>query len=195
MFNPIIWFIHNILTGFDGTGRIKADAQPTSFEQGRQFKIFHRFVNVPATTQIAFKFESVNAANIMARALRGVEGGREYIVIPDDGSYTVQDALINTPVTVGRVNNQVTTTPIGVTVNVGLLTGANQFTIDDADQFPNGDMYLTDGNNNRANASTTSDSNLSGVSAGQAFYLVFDHLGPNNSSRFQFFLQWEEVFS
>ena len=193
MFNPIIWFIRNVLTGFDGTGRIKADAQPTSFEQGRQFKIFHRFVDIPATTQVAFRFESLNASNIMARALRGAEGGREYLVIPDDGSYAVQSALITTPVAVGRVNNQVTTTTSGVTVNVGLLTCTNRFTIGTTDQFPNGDMYLTDGNNNRANTATTADSNLSGVSENQAFFLVFDHLGSTNPSRFQFFLQWEEI--
>lgn len=193
MFNPIIWFIRNALTSFDGTGRFKVDAQPTSFEQGRQFKIFHRFVDIPAATQVAFKFESIHAANIISRALRGSDGGREYLVIPDDGSYSVQDALITTPVTVGRVNNQVTTTTSGVTVNVGLLTGANQFAIGDSDQFPNGDMYLTDGNNNRANTATTADSNLSGVAENQGFYLVFNHLGSSSTSRFQFFLQWEEI--
>lgn len=172
-----------------GTRRVAVDAQPTSFEEGRQFKIFHRFVDIPHTTQIAFKFDTLNDLNIVARALRGSSGGREYLVVPNDGSYAAQDALIDTPIEVLRVNNKVEKTS-GVTINVGLLTGADQFSIAD-NQYPNGDMYLTDGNNNRANTATTSDSNLSGVSAGNSFYLVFEHIGASNVTRMQFFLQFE----
>jgi hypothetical protein len=195
MIRDNLQFLWDLLTASDDTGRVKVDAQPTSYEAGEQFKIFHRFVDIPATTQIAFKFDTVNALNIMDRTIRGSEGGREYLVIPNDGSYTTQESAITTPVTVRRVNNQVQTTTSEVTVSVGFLTGADQFTILDDDQFPNGDMFKTDGNNNRANTTGSADSNLSGVAAGDSFFLVFEDIVGNDPTTMQYFLQWEERFN
>jgi hypothetical protein len=188
-------FLWDLLTAYDETGRFKVDAQPSSFEAGEQFKIFHRFVDIPATTQVVFKFSTVNPVNIMSRTIRIIEGGREYLVIPDDGSYATQDALITDPITVGRVNNQVTSTTSAVTVTYGGLTGADQFTIADTDQFSNGDIVKADGNSNRVNNATSSDSNLSGTAGNQTFFLVFNHIGANDPFNGQFFLQWEERFN
>lgn len=185
---------------YNETRRVKTDPQPTSFEENRQFKIFHRLINVPNTTQVVFKFEAGTALNIMERKINLWAGGREYLVIPDTGQYDYLDALAKTDVPPTTVNGNLEDSglpshPVSqVTITRWDLTtvSGNQIVIADADQFPNGDAVQTDGNANRANNSLLSSPNLSGVASGQAFYLVFDSI--NNSATYgHFFLQWEEV--
>lgn len=179
-------------------GRERVDNQPTSFEANEQFRIFHRFRNIADTDQIVFKFASANPVNIMERKINLWQGGREYLVIPDDGSYGAVDAQLTTSVQVRTVNGNLNDSQLpvhptsGVTVSLGIASGL--FTISDTDQFPNGDAVRTDGNANRANNSLLTSPNMSGVAAGQAFYLVFIGIGATATSG-HFTVQWEEVFS
>lgn len=185
---------------YDETRRVKTDPQPTSFEENRQFKILHRLINIPSTTQIVFKFDAGTALNIMERKINLWAGGREYLVIPDLGQYDYLDALDKTDVPPTTVNGNLEDSGLSshpasqVTITRWYLTdvSGNQITIADSDQFPNGDAVQTDGNVNRANNSLLSSPNLSGVASGQAFYLVFDSI--NNAATYgHFFLQWEEI--
>lgn len=192
--------IQSLLTGmFDSTNRLATDNQPTSYEENQQFKIFHRMIGVEATGQIVFKFETTNPINIIERNIAAWAGGREYLVIPDTGQYPAVDALLTTPVTVRNVNGNLTDSGLsthptsGVTVNYGVLTGGDQITIADADQFPNGDVIAIDegGFFSVTNSQISNSINKSGVAAGQAFYLVFRNISSDDFSG-QFFLQWEE---
>lgn len=190
--------LYKVFTGmFSDTGRIKVEPQPTSFEENSQFRIFHRMIGIASTDQIVFKFDSTNAVNIMERKINLWEGGREYLVIPDDGSYGAVDAALTTSVQVRTVNGNLSDSKLpvhptsGVTVSYG--TGAGLFSISDTEQFPNGDAVKTDNNSGRANNQLLASPNLSGVAAGQAFYLVFLPLGSGNTSG-HFLVQWEERF-
>lgn len=181
------------------TARIPTDDQPTSYEENKQFKIFHRMIGVATTGQAVFKFETVPPLNIIERNITAWAGGREYLVIPDTGQYPAVDALLTTSVQVRNVNGNLEDSgePVhptsGVTVNYGVLTGANQIAIADTDQFPNGDVIAVDegGFFSVTNSQISNSVNKSGVAAGQAFYLVFRNISADAFSG-QFFLQWEE---
>ena len=187
------WFNSNLVTDVGKkTARLKTDAQPTSYEANEQFKIFHRILAVPHTSQIVMKFTSINAVNIMVRSINIWKGGREYLVYGEDGSHTVTGSF--SPITTRQVNSNVSgggTHPVsGVTVEIA--TGAGVFT---AGSLPsNGDLVMTDSNANRANGQAHADSNKSGIAAGSVFYLVFNHIGQNSVTNGQFYLQWEERF-
>ncbi len=185
------------------TSRVRTDGQPTSFEANEQFKIAHRFNNVAGTSQVVYWFKNVtNAVNIKERVIRLKSGKREYLVIPDDGSYEAQKALLSSvEVPVRIVNSNLNDSKLDVhpTSSVqslyGVLTSAQGFTIADDDQFPNFDLIGVGTQGNSAlNPSTGSDSNLSGVAAGTAFFLVLVPYG-NETASGQFFLLWEERFA
>lgn len=188
------------------SSRIKTDDQPTSYEENRQFKIFRRFVDVPTTDQMVFKFEAAIPCNIMERKINLWAGGREYLVIPYDSEnseHAAIDALLSesTLVDITNVNGNLedtgfTTHPAsGVTVNY--VTGAGLVTIDSTygseDQYPNGDAVQTDSNANRANNALLSSPNMSGVASGQAFLLVFRNISQSAATSGHYYLQWEET--
>jgi hypothetical protein len=178
------------------TARLKVDSQQTSFESNEQFRIFHRFVNVPDNQQMVFKFEATNPVNIQDRKINLWSGGREYLVIPDDGSYGAIDAVLNTPVWVRVVNSNLRDSGVdahpvsGVTVNYG--TGTDLFNIGDSDQFSNGDAVLSDGSKNSGNSNMLDSPNLSGVKENSSYYLVFRGIGGNSATSGHFLVQWEE---
>lgn len=170
------------------TARIPVDQQPASFEENHQFRIFHRFIGIPNNHDIVFKFTATNPVNIMERKINLWSGGREYLVIPDNGSYGALDALLTTPVTVWTVNGNLedsgyaTHPDSGVTVIMSSGIGlAAPFGVTDLSQYPNGDAVQTDGNANRANNSLLAAPNMSGVSRNQSFYLFFRGIGNNNA--------------
>lgn len=181
------------------TARIPTDDQPTSYEENKQFKIFHRMIGVATTGQAVFKFTATPAVNILERNITAWGGGREYLVIPDAGQYPAVDALLTTPVTVRTVNGNLEDSGLpvhptsGVTVNYGVLTGGNQIPIANTDQFPNGDVIAVDegGFFSVSNSQISGSVNKSGIAAGQAFYLVFRNIS-SDAFEGQFFLQWEE---
>ena len=180
------------------TSRLPVDNQPTSFEDNVQFKLFHRLIEIPTTQQIVFKFTSVNPVNIMERKINLWRGGREYLVVPDQGQYPAVDPLLSvipsTTVNGNLLGRNIPTHPVtGVTIEYGLLTGGDQIVIAPTDQFPNGDAVQTDSNTNRANSVLLATPNKSGVAAGQAFYLVFNNINSSATSG-HFYLQWEERF-
>lgn len=180
------------------TSRLPVDNQPTSFEDNSQFKLFHRLIEIPSNEQVVFKFSSANPVNIMERKINLWQGGREYLVIPDQGQYSSVDPLLSvipsTNVNGNLLDRNITEHPAtGVTIQYGLLTGADQIVIDPTDQFPNGDAVQTGGNVNRANSVLLTSPNKSGVAAGQAFYLVFNSIN-NSATSGHFYLQWEERF-
>jgi hypothetical protein len=190
-----------MFTGSGNTSRLSVDAQPTSFESNEQFKIAHRFNNVSGTSQIVYWFSTVNAVNIMERVIRLKEGKREYLVIPDTGAYESQKALLSSAqVPVRAVNSNLQDSGLDVhptslvTVTYGVLSGANRFTIADDDQFPNFDLVgVGTQGNNALNPSAGVDSNMSGVAAGLAFFLVLEPY-DNEVTSGQLFLHWEERF-
>lgn len=185
-------------TNREGLRRLKVDSQQTSFESNQQFRIFHRFINVPDNQQMVFKFAVTNPVNIQDRKINLWSGGREYLVIPDDGSYGAVDAVLTTPVQVRTVNNNLRDSGLdahpvsGVTVDYG--TGAGLFTIGDTDQFPNGDAVLSDAAGNKGNSNLLDSPQLSGIGANQAFYLVFTGINGNSGTSGHFLVQWEERF-
>jgi hypothetical protein len=189
----------NIATSRDKRiARVRTDNQPTSFEANQQFRIFHRFIGVPDNQQMVFKFSVTNPVNIQDRKINLWSGGREYLVIPDDGSYSSVDASLTTPVQVRTVNNNLRDSGLplhpvsGVTVSYG--TGAGLFTIADTDQFPNGDAVLSDASGNKGNSNLLESPNLSGVGENQSFYLVFTGINGNSGTSGHFLVQWEERF-
>ena len=145
-----------------------------------------------------FKFAVTNPVNIQDRKINLWSGGREYLVIPDDGSYSAVDAALTTPVQVRTVNNNLRDSGLpshpvsGVTVSYG--TGADLFTIADTDQFPNGDAVLSDAAGNKGNSNLLESPNLSGVGENQTFYLVFLGINGNSGTSGHFIVQWEERF-
>lgn len=181
------------------TSRVKTDDQPTSYEENKQFKIFHRMIGVATTGQIVFKFSTLPALNIIERNITAWGGGREYLVIPDTGQYPAVDALLTTSVKVRNVNGNLEDSGLpvhptsGVTVDYGVLTGADQIPIANGDQFPNGDVISVNegGFLSVTNSQISNSVNKSGVAAGQAFYLVFRNISSDVFDG-QFFLQWEE---
>lgn len=190
----------NIATSRDKrTARLRTDNQPTSFETNEQFRIFHRFIGVPNAEQMVFKFSVTNPVNIQDRKINLWSGGREYLVVPDDGSYGAVDPLLTTPVQVRTVNNNLRDSGLpshpvsGVTVVYG--TGSNLIPIADTDQFPNGDAVLTDASGNKGNSNLLESPNLSGVGENQSFYLVFTGINGNDGTSGHFLVQWEERFS
>ena len=182
------------------TSRLKTDQQPTSFEENKQFKIFHRFNNIAGNEQIVYWFNNTVPVNIKERTIRLKEGKREYLVIPDpqDGTYDAvlaQLSATETPVRI--VNSNLKDSGLSshqasdVTVLHGV--GVNLFTIADDDQFPNGDLVGVGAQGNNAlNPNSGVDSNLSGVAANSAFFLVQIPY-ENEVTSGQFFLQWEEI--
>ncbi len=178
-----------IYGGLDDSGSTAA-----SFKENRQFKIFKRLIDVPHGQQIVYKFESTNPVNIMVRSINLYEGGREYIVYPDDDRNTFTGTL--TPITPAPVNGNL---DIGLSshpvsgVTVSFAQGSGIFTSTNVDGS-NGDISLTDGNNNRANNSGESSSVMSGVGANETFWLVLNHIGTSANTNGQFLLQWEEIF-
>lgn len=82
---------------------------------------------------------------------------------------TVQDA------SAGTINF---TTPLPSFTNITLIAGQ--------------DVDWADGNANRATNSLLQNPNLSGVRAGQAFYLVFRDIGGTTPTSGHFYLQREE---
>lgn len=184
------------------TARLPVDQQPTSFEENHQFRIFHRFISIPNANDVVFKFSATNPVNIMERKINLWAGGREYLVIPDDGSYASVDALLTTPVQVRSVNGNLEDSgyeshPVsGVTVIMSSGSGlAAPFGITSTSQYPNGDAVQTDGNANRANNSLLAASNKSGVSRNQSFYLVFLGISAGNAATSgHFTVQWEERY-
>lgn len=194
-----MWYVTSDRTK---TARVPTDSQPTSFEENAQFRIFHRFIEIPNSNDIVFKFTATNPVNIMERKINLWKGGREYLVIPDDGSYSAVDSLLTTTVPVRTVNGNLQDSGLpshpvsGVTVVMSSASGlASVFGIVSTSQYPNGDAVQTDGNANRANNSLLAAPNASGVAAGQSFYLV--HLGisaSNTETSGHFTVQWEERF-
>lgn len=182
----------------EGLRRLKVDSQQSSFESNQQFRIFHRFIDVPNNQQMVFKFSVTNPVNIQDRKINLWSGGREYLVVPDDGSYGAVDPLLTTPVQVRTVNNNLRDSGLpshpvsGVTVTYG--TGANLIPIADTDQFPNGDAVLTDASGNKGNSNLLESPNLSGVGENQSFYLVFTGINGNSGTSGHFLVQWEERF-
>lgn len=178
--------------------RIPVDSQQTSFEANEQFRIFHRFIGVPDNQQMVFKFSVTNPVNIQDRKINLWSGGREYLVVPDDGSYSAVDPLLTTPVQVRTVNNNLRDSGLpshpvsGVTVIYG--TGSNLIPIADTDQFPNGDAVLSDATGNKGNSNLLESPNLSGVGENQSFYLVFTGINGNSGTSGHFLVQWEERF-
>lgn len=181
--------------------RLKVDSQQTSYEQNYQFKVFHRLISVPATTQAVFKFEATNPVNIQERKINLWNGGREYLVVPDTGQYPTLDAKLTIPVDITAVNGNTEDSGLpshpesGVTVTLGLLTGADIITIGNNDQFPNGDAVKVDssGGSNKGNNQPLSTPNKSGVKRDQSFYLIFTDIAGVETSG-HFYLQWEERF-
>lgn len=185
---------------YNETRRVKTDPQPTSFEENRQFKVFHRFNNIPGNEQIVYWFNNTVPVNIKERTIRLKEGKREYLVIPDpqDGTYDAVLAQLSATETPVRIVNSnlkdsgLASHPASdVTVLHGV--GANLFTIADDDQFPNGDLVGVGAQGNNAlNPNSGVDSNLSGVAANSAFFLVQIPY-ENEVTSGQFFLLWEET--
>ncbi len=175
------------------SSRFKVDSQPSSFEANEQFKIFYSIQNLPTTQQMVLKFESVNALNIMVRKINLWSGGREYLVYGDDGSHTVTGAF--TPIDVFTVNGNVQgggAHPVSQ-VAASVAFGAGIFT---PGSLPtNGDGVVTDTNLSRATNQPLADTNQSGVPSNSTFYLVFNHIGSNDTSTGHYYLQWEEIFS
>lgn len=209
-FKDIATYMYEQLTTSkkDGIGRIAVDPQPTSYEANEQFKIMHRMIDIPYTSQPAFRFTATDPVNIMERKINIWAGGREYLVIPNDESptYATQNAIFDSEtlsdsVNVTSVNGNLNDSGLpehptsGVEVKYAVLTGTDRFTINPTDQYPNGDAVQTDGNSNRANNQLLSSPNLSGVAAGQSFFLVFRNISSNNAATSgHFYLQWEERF-
>lgn len=191
------WFTSNLLTRLDRLGRLKVDSQQTSFESNAQFRIFHRFIDVPNNQQMVFKFGVTNPVNIQDRKINLWSGGREYLVVPviEDGIPAVEAAL-TTSVQVRTVNNNLRDSGLpshpvsGVTVTYG--TGSNLISIADTDQFPNGDAVLSDATGNKGNSNLLESPNLSGVGENQSFYLVFRGVNGNDGTSGHFLVQWEE---
>lgn len=185
---------------YDETRRVKTDNQPTSFEENRQFKVFHRFNDVAGNEQIVYWFNNSVPVNIKERTIRLKEGKREYLVIPDpqDGTYdTVLAQLSDAETPVRTVNSNLEDSGLAShpTSNVTVLhgVGTNLFTIADDDQFPNGDLVGVGAQGNNAlNPNSGVDSNLSGVAANSAFFLVKIPY-ENEVTSGQFFLLWEEI--
>jgi hypothetical protein len=185
---------------YDDTRRVKTDPQPTSFEENRQFKIFHRFNNVAGNEQIVYWFNNSVPVNIKERTIRLKEGKREYLVIPDpqDGTYDsvlAQLSADETPVRTVNSNLEDSGLASHPTSDVTVLhgVGTNLFTIADDDQFPNGDLVGVGAQGNNAlNPNSGVDSNLSGVAANSAFFLVQIPY-ENEVTSGQFFLLWEEI--
>lgn len=193
--------IKTLSTGSGETGRVKTDDQPTSYEENRQFKIFHRFNGVAGNEQIVYWFKNVNPVNIKERTIRLKEGKREYLVIPDpqDGTYDsilAQLSAAETPVRIVNSNLEDSGLPSHPVSSVTVLhgVGANLFTVAGDDQFPNGDLVGVGAQGNNAlNPNSGVDSNLSGVEADSAFFLVQIPY-ENEVTSGQFFLLWEEIF-
>lgn len=185
---------------YDETRRVKTDPQPTSFEENRQFKIFHRFNNIPGNEQIVYWFNNTVPVNIKERTIRLKEGKREYLVIsdPQDGTYDSvlsQLSATETPVRIVNSNLEDSGLASHPTSDVTVLHGvsSNLFTIADDDQFPNGDLVGVGAQGNNAlNPTSGVDSNLSGVAANSAFFLVQIPY-ENEVTSGQFFLLWEEI--
>lgn len=180
-----------------GLRRIAVDAQQTSFEANEQFRLFDRLEAIPQGQQVVYKFESVNPVNIMLRKINLWSGGREYLVYPAYAQNTFDDGLLGSPLPIFNVNSNLhgglVSHPVsGVTIRKAV--GAGIFTSTNTTP-PNGDLALTDGNNNRATANYSTDGNRGGVSAGGAFYLVFNHIGANGDTNGQYTLLWEERFN
>lgn len=179
------------------TARAAVDNQPTSYEQNKQFKIFHRFIDVLGSDQIVFKFEAgTAAANIKTRRINLWEGSREYLVIKDEGQYPAVDAALSA-IDITSVNSNLEDSGLSVhptpaaTVSYAVISGDDLIDIADTDQFPNGDVVKTDSNNNRSNNIPSTDPNLVGFGAGASFYLVMRTIG-NGATSGHFFLLWEE---
>ncbi len=190
---PMLDFFKTMVTNLGlSSSRFKVDSQPSSFEANEQFKIFYRIQNVAQGNQIVLKFETVNALNIMVRKINLWSGGREYLVYGDDGSHTVAGTFSSVPVysVNGNVEgggahptSQVTAS---VAIGSGIFVPGNPPT--------NGDGVLTDSQGNRGNNQPLADTNQSGTPSNVTFYLVFNHIGANDASDGQFYLQWEEKF-
>lgn len=113
----------------------------------------------------------------------------------DNGSHTVTGTPEPVPVIVVNSNlsdSGLSSHPVsGVTITA--TVGENIFV--PGNNPSNGDGVLTSTANNRTNNQPITDSNMSGVLAGGAFYLVFNNISRSDNSSGQFFLQWEEIFA
>lgn len=190
------------LTTAEGeTGRLKVDSQPTSFESNTEFKITHRFNNVSGNNQILYWVKTINPANLMTSLVRLKEGKREYLVVPDpqDGTYdAVKAVMSSTQVPIRQVNTNLedsglSTHPVSeVTALFGV--GNDLIPIADDAQFPNFNIIGVGTQGNSALASSVAtESNLTGVAANSAFFLVLDPY-DNDTTSGQFYIQWEERF-
>lgn len=189
----------SLLTGSNpSTARLSVDAQPTSYESNEQFKIFQRMESLSNNDQLVFKFEAENAVNIMIRSINLSSGGREYLVYPDDGNVTFTGTLSSVPVLTVNGNFQDSGLSAHPTSGVTLskATGAGIFS--STSEPVDGDLAIApeigNGSNARQTGGGSTNPNMSGVAAGQTFWLVFNHVGANDPTSGQFKLQFEERF-
>jgi hypothetical protein len=186
----------DLMTGErEGTRRIATDSQPSSFKDNRQYRFFDELAAVPSTSQLVYKFSATNPINIFLRVINLWSGGRKYLVYPADGNETftgvfasVSDQLFPTN---GRLRFGLTAHPAtGATVQKAI--GPDIFT--STSKPRNGTAMMTDGNANRASSAYTSNGDRGGISGGQSFYLVFDHIGASNDTNGLFLVAYEESF-
>ena len=199
------YFPKDILANPDmpGARRFKADVQDTGFEANTQFKVFDDVTDTNALAEtdiLIYKFTSVNPLRIILRLINGIRGGRKYIVYPFTGTETITGgsfASINAT-HVSPINNDLSVSEYS-THPVSQVTIEKRIATAFSTTAPKrtGTAYLTDSSiaGTRAVSSYTPSGNASGVGAGNAFLLVFTHLGASVNSEFLFQIEWSEYFS
>lgn len=196
IFNLPSWFNSSMSTSArESTRRLKIENRPTSFEDNRQFRYFEVLDSVSHTSEIVYKFTATNPVVILLRQLDLYQGGRLYVVHRTDG-VTFNDGLLSDASNrIFNVNGDLTKSgrtvhpATGVTMQKAVVAAG---TFISANSPPNGTVVLTDGNANRATTAYGPSDQLAGVSAGQSFYLVFNHIGQNNATSGLFQIIYEE---
>jgi hypothetical protein len=177
--------------------RLKVDPERTSFQDNRQFRLFDRLLDILPTDQVVYYFQTVYPLFIILRMINVYSGGREYLVYGvGDFSFT---GTLGSPLPIRNVNGHLRAGTLvhptsGVVVRKAV--GAGIFT-PNTTLASNGTMVASSISGASQSSVYTPDGIKSGVSAGQSFYLVLNHIGPTtggNNTFGQFNLSWEELF-
>lgn len=173
--------LESLLSGsVDDSNRLKTENGSSALDEGKMFKINHRFSGLDSSDQLVFKINLGSDIEVISRHIDLWEGGLEYFAILDEGQYPDVDALLANSAIIYPMNPKIGTPSLS-TGSYGVLSGTDVITIADDDQFSITDLCMT-GSSNSASSSDSTDDTLSVQPSGASFYLVFNHLGANNQS-------------
>jgi len=178
MIRDNLTFLYELLTNTSSTGRLKTENGSSVLDEGKMFKINHRFVGLGLDDQMVFKVTLGSDIEVVSRHIDLWEGGLEYFAILDTGQYPDVDALLTETAIIYPMNAKVNSASL-TTGTYGVLSGSDVMDILDTDQFSITDLCLTGSGNNAAGSDST-DPTLSIQPSGASFYLVFNHIAANN---------------